>query len=179
MKKEKKAVIKNSEYYYKKTTLAQTSIRLIIPSVLVLLGMTISMGLSNKENYNKINDLKEESGYTQYIQEQKETLKLKYESGEISQNVYNAYLSDVNNITFDGYLKEKDDMLTLAECTELENENFKNILTFAGISTGAVIMIGAAEIGRCSILNKKAKKLKREENKFRIYSYKDGPEPEL
>ena len=163
MKKEKKAVIKNSQYYYKKASRQSSITRILIPGIFIISGMTIGLGFGTKENRQITNELQKESGYNQYIEDQKNALEEKYENGEISDRVYSAYLADINDITFEGYLKDTENSYYLAEYNK-NQEDLKNKGTIALCATmGTLIVLGASELTRAMLLQKKARKLEQSE----------------
>lgn len=162
MKKEKKAVIKNSQYYYKKASISSV-FRIMIPGIFIISGMAFGLGFGTKENRQIEKNLKEESGYVQYIEDEKNALEEKYENGEISDRVYSAYLADINDITFEGYLKDTENSYYLAEYNK-NQKDLKNKGTIALCATmGAFIVLGASELTRVMLLQKKARKLEQSE----------------
>lgn len=163
MKKEKKAVVKNSKYYYRKAQTQDSILRIFVPSMILLFTGMITLGLMTKDNVKKQNSIVEESGYKQFIQEEKASYKRQYIDGEISYRVYTAYVSDVEDITFEGYLKLKDKEYYLADYNQTKKEIGNCIDATMIILGSSIVAVGAAEITRASLVTKKAKKLEKKE----------------
>lgn len=166
MKKEKKEILKDSKYYYKKADLQYPFYRIAISGVLIAIGFAFGTGLINRDNYKEEIKLQEESGYSQYIQNEKESINSRYEKGEFSEKIYNAHIEELNSVTFEGYLKDNENDYYLAQYQEIQNKNEKNVFISAIIATSTILAIGAGELGRSALLNKKAKKLEQEEYKW-------------
>ena len=166
MQKEKKAVVKNSKYYYRKAQTQDSILRIFGPSMILLFTGMISLGLMTKDNVKKQNSIVEESGYKQFIQEEKALYKRQYIDGEISYRVYTEYVSDVEDITFEGYLKLKDKEYYLAEYNQTKKEigNCIDATMATMIILGSsIVALSAAEITRASLVTKKAQKLEKKE----------------
>ena len=160
MKKEKKAVIKNSEYYYKKCDGKGLAIRFFSAGILSIIAMTMALKHTTADYKDKELLIMQESGYNEYIESEKQSLEDKRESNEISQNVYEAYLEDLNNETLKGYLKKTDNIYYLAEYEKNEKDKTKSSEIITGSAVGFVFTWGISEMLYFYYKYNKAKKLR-------------------
>jgi len=161
-----KESLKNSKYYYKKADLQSCFNRIVIAGALIVVGFAMGTGFVNRDNHKNKIRLQEESGYYQYIENEKDVITSRYENGEFSDKIYNAYIQELNSITFEGYLKDNGLGYYLAQYQDIQNQNEKNLFISALIASSTILAVGACEIGRSILLNKKAKKLEKEEYKW-------------
>ena len=164
MKKEKKAVVKNSQYYYKK---AGPNKWLYLRGVIVgSLGLAASLSyhFTHKIDYTKeLNQIKNESGYLEFIQEDLEILENQYNNGEISKEYYNDSKNEINSFKFEYYLKNKSDAYYLAKYEEIKKDaDFSTGITL-GLALAPVAAYGVFEITRMLYYLKKSDNLKKEE----------------
>ena len=163
MKKEKKAIVKNSEYYFKKVCPVEILKRFFVPSVLSLFPM---VGIMSKRSINysdKEFEIKDKSGYTQYIESEKSALEEKRNNGEISQNVYEAYMEDLANQSLEGYLKKTENAYYLAEYKKNNDARNNEIATIGLADMAFVVTLGGIELVRTSVCLAKGKKLAKQE----------------
>lgn len=169
MKKEKKAIVKNSKYYYKKAELGKW----IYIKTLTTMAIGLAGGLSfyyahKNEPDEKFINLKNESGYSNYIQEDLEILEMQYKNGEISKDFYKASKEEMDIFKFEYYLKNKSDPYYLAEYEEIKKQDNKIIGITFGLTTSPIIAVGAYEISKMIYCLNKASKLKKEEQEENI-----------
>ena len=106
----------------------------------------------------------QKSGYTDYIESEKASLKEKRENNEISQNVYEAYLEDLNNETLELYLKKTDKAYYLAKYRQNQADRQSKGIKIASATMGMIFALAGAEITQSIIYHKKARKLEKQES---------------
>lgn len=158
--------IKDSKYYLKKADRIFSLKWALIGGVVGLtLGLTF-MGVKFKIYDEEHAELREETGYQQVIQEDLDYLELLNKNGEISSDNYNDRKKTLLYKNFEGYLKEKNDMASLAKLEEIEDKSFNNP-KYVGVTLGLIAGTYGLFVGSDLLYHvackKKGEKLRKEE----------------